>query len=421
MKSILLPLLTSKKKIKLTVPGSKSYTNRALIIASLCSEGGVIESPLYSDDTYVMIECLKTLGVNIKTTKRKIFVSGGLLSIQDKKYDLFVSESGTTARFLLAACTVIPGVKTLRGGSRLSKRPISDLVGALKDLGANIQYLEKIGCFPIEVNSTSIAHNRVVLSSSISSQFCSALLMIAPTLKEGLNLYLKGDLTSEPYIEMTLSIMRDWGAQIEKISSYHYVVGKQHPYRKRSYVVEGDFSSACYFFALAALKKTSIWIRNVSLDSIQADRQFLDILKKMGANYKEQRGGITLKGKNLYAAEVDMKNCPDQIMTFAVVASFAKGISKVFGIESLRYKECDRVKAICEQLKKMEVEVIENNDHLTIIGSDPKACEIKTYNDHRIAMAFSLASARVSGMKIEDHHVVSKTFPMYWEELEKFI
>jgi len=399
------------------IPGSKSYTNRALVMAALTKGPVTLHNPLYSEDTEAMIACLKTLGLQIETLSDRIIVHDDISKVQNKSYELFVKDSGTTIRFLLALVCLTPGTKVLRGNTRLNERPISDLVDALRLLGANIEYLEKEGQAPLNIHPSILySGSEVTLNASMSSQFFSALLMIAPFLN-GLKIRLQGDLISKPYVDMTIQAMHDWGINVSQMEDGGYHIPKGQFYQKRQYVIEGDFSSAGYFFAIAALTQSVLTLKNLNPASAQADRKFLNILAKMGNKIIMNDHGITIMGKQILPLTLDMEDCPDQVQTMAVLAAFAKGVTKITGVRSLRLKETERVEALKNELAKMGIKTEDTHDTLTIYGGNPQAATIDTYGDHRMAMAFAVAGTKLSGMKICHPEVVNKTFPKFWDKL----
>jgi 3-phosphoshikimate 1-carboxyvinyltransferase len=412
-------LIPLKKPVYATVrvPGSKSYTNRALIMAALTQGPVVLKNPLYSDDTEAMIGCLRTLGLQIETEPAQIIVYDDIRCIADQPYQLFARDSGTTVRFMLALLCIVPGVKVLQGSKRLNERPISDLVDALREAGARIDYSEGEGRLPVKVASSTLSGHVVHLRGDMSSQFCSALLLIAPHIAKGLTIHITGPLISKPYIDMTLSGMRDWGVTVVEQERGTYFVPAHQVYRKKEYTIEGDFSSAGYFFAIAALTQSTITVENLNPASAQADRKFLEILAKMGNRVHDEENRIQIEGKQILPIEVDMEDCPDQVMTMAVLAAFAKGVTKISGIRSLRVKETERVLALKTELGKMGIKTEDTHDTLTIYGGEPHAAAIDTYNDHRIAMAFAVAGMHLPKMVIRHPEVVQKTFPTFWDVL----
>lgn len=380
------------------MPGSKSYTNRALIMAALTKGPIRLKNPLYSEDTEAMIGCLRTLGLKIETQAHQIIVHDDIRCIEDKNYSLFAYDSGTTVRFMLALLCIVPGVKTIQGSQRLNERPIKDLVDALRELGAKIEYCKAEGQLPVKVSSSTLSGKSVHLKSEVSSQFYSALLLISSAIPGGLKIHLTSPLISKPYADMTVSCIQEWKG-------------------KKEYAIEGDFSSAGYFFAIAALTKSTITVENLNPSSAQADRKFLDILAKMGNTVSYEKNGIRVQGKQLVPLEVDMEECPDQVMTMAVLSAFAKGVTHISGVRSLRVKETERVLALKKELEKMGIRTEDTHDTLTIYGGSPHAAEIDTYNDHRMAMAFAVAAVHLPGIVIRHPEVVNKTFPTFWDVL----
>lgn len=399
------------------IPGSKSYTNRALVMAALTKGSVTLYNPLYSEDTEAMIDCLKTLGLQIETSSDYIIVYDDISIIQNKSYELFAKDSGTTIRFLLALLCLTSGTKVISGNARLNERPIKDLVDALRLLGGKIDYLEKEGQLPLKIHSSALRlGNEVTIDASMSSQFFSALLMIAPFLK-GLKIRLRGDLISRPYVDMTIHAMREWGVDVLQIEDQSYHIPSGQSYRQNQYVIEGDFSSAGYFFAIAALTRSTITLKNLNPHSTQADRKFLNILAQIGNEVSMIDHEITIIGKQILPQFLDMENCPDQVQTMAVLAAFAKGVTKISGVRSLRLKETERVEALKNELAKMRIKTEDTHDTLTIYGGAPHAAIIDTYGDHRMAMAFAVAGTKLPGMKIRHPEVVNKTFPTFWDKL----
>ena len=455
------------------IPGSKSYTNRALVMSALTKGPVTLCNPLYSEDTEAMIACLRTLGLRIEASPESIIVYDDISIIQNKSYELFAKDSGTTIRFLLALLCLTSGTKVIKGNARLNERPIKDLVDALRLLGAKIDYLEKEGQSPLKIHSSVLRlGGEVTIDASVSSQFLSALLMIAPFLNletvqdnkvmedfdleslpmevdhskmvkavpigsdygskdcvnllsstavsrlNGLKIHLRGELISRPYVDMTIHAMREWGVDVFQMENGSYHIPCGQPYQKTQYVVEGDFSSAGYFFAIAALTGSIMTLKNLNPHSMQADRKFLNILAKMGNEINMSDHGITIIGKQILPQSLDMEDCPDQVQTMAVLAAFAKGVTKISGVRSLRLKETERIEALKIELAKMGIKTEDTQNTLTIYGGTPHAAIIDTYGDHRMAMAFAVAGTKLPGMKIRDPEVVNKTFPTFWEKLK---
>lgn len=408
---------TSKIFGEVLIPSSKSLTNRALVIASLINSEVVIKNPLESDDTRTMINCLKELGIKIEVGIGEIGVIGDIRDIGDRKYKLNAGFSGTTIRFLLALSCVVPGIKIISGKESLNKRPIGELAGALKDLGAEIEYLEKSGYPPLLVKSSKLAVTKTRLHGDISSQFFSALLMIAPV-AGGLEIDVMGKQISKPYIDMTIDLMAYFGVKVENENYKKYIVESGQKYAGKDYEVEGDYSSAGYFLAVAALTKSKLTLKNLNKNSKQADKNFLKIIESLGSKIKFEGNNLVIAGTGVRPINVAMENCPDQVQTLAVLLAFAKGKSIINGVRSLRVKETERVLALQKELLKMGIKTESSHDSLTIYGGNPKSAEIDTYNDHRIAMSFAVAGTILPGMVIKNPEVVTKTFPEFWKKLE---
>lgn len=400
------------------IPPSKSLTNRALIIASLIEGKIYIKNPLESNDTKAMIDCLKELGIKIEERIGEIKVIGDIGEIREKEYKLNAKLSGTTVRFLLALSCIIPGEKTVFGKESLNNRPIGELAGALKDLGADIEYLEKPGYPPLLVKSSKLISTKTLLHGDISSQFFSALLMIAPIIG-GLEIDVIGKQISKPYIDMTIDLMNYFGVKVENQDYKRYVVEAGQRYICKDYKVEGDYSSAGYFLAIAALTKSTLVLKNLKKESKQADKNFLEIIKQLGSEIKFNGVHLTVTGNGVKPLNVNMENCPDQVQTLAVLLAFAKGKSTITGVRSLRIKETERVLALQAELLKMGIKTESTIDSLKIFGGDPKLAGIDTYNDHRMAMSFAIAGVVLDGMVINNPEVVTKTFPDFWKMLEE--
>ncbi len=398
------------------IPGSKSYTSRALLLAALTKGVVSVVNPLWSEDTEAMVKCLQRLNLMITCSIEKIVVSNDIFNLPVCNTELFVRDSGTTFRSLLALACLIPGTQIIYGNTRLNERPIAPLVNALRQLGAKIDYLERENQAPLQITSSYLYGGKVAIPADISSQFFSVLLMIAPLIGD-ITIEAVGELISTPYIDMTLAMM---GQPIITHNKKFYCISKS-AYQTKSYYIEGDYSSASYFFALSALTGDSYVLKNLLAFSLQADVEFLKILIEMGNHVEYSDDGLIVKGGHVQAGDFNMQNCPDQIPTMAVLMAFAKGISTITGIKSLRVKESDRVQAIQNELAKMHIQTKASENTLIIYGGKPIPAQIETYNDHRIAMSFAIAYARLPEMQILNPEVVNKTFPTFWEALRECI
>lgn len=417
MKSIKILPLEKSIKAEVTIPGSKSYTNRALLMAAMTKDTVKIINPLLSDDTKAMMQCLQTLGVKINVLEDSIEVIGSIHDIKDNNYVLDADLSGTTIRFILPLLSLVPGVKTLKGKEELNKRPIKVLIDALRQLGAQIDYIDREGYPPLRITSSTLNAGTVTLDGSISSQYFSALLMVAPMIGD-LTIEVEGVQVSKPYIDMTIDTMKQFGVNVVNKEYRKYIVPNKQSYKIKQYIVEGDFSSAGYFLAIAALTKSTFTLKNLNPNSVQADRKILTILEEMGSKITYGENEITIRGEGIKAVEVNMIDFPDQAQTLAVLAAFADGTTKLSGIQSLRVKETERVIALENELKKMGIHTSSSADQLIIYGGSPRPARINTYGDHRMAMSFAVAGTKLAGMEIRGPDVVSKTFPDFWEKLK---
>ncbi|WP_345298226.1 3-phosphoshikimate 1-carboxyvinyltransferase [Candidatus Villigracilis affinis] len=412
------------------VPGSKSLTNRALLIASLANGTTHLTNALFSDDSRYFAKALQTLGfdVQLDEANHSMTVTGMGGKIPAKKAELFIGNAGTAARFLSAFLTLGNGEYILDGEPRMRERPIGDLVEALEQLGCDIQPLQKAEggkqiCPPVKITASGLRGGKTKIAGDISSQFLSALLMVAPYAQSPIEVELTTDLNSKPYVDMTISIMKDFGVEIERSGYQAFKVSpSNYQLPITNYPIESDASAASYFFAAPAICGGTVKVENISRKSVQGDIAFLDVLKQMGCEVEEANNSITVygpQGLSIVGVDVDMRDIPDTAQTLAAIAPFASSPTRIRGIASARVKETDRVSATCTELKRLGVEVEEHEDGMTIHPCQTfKPANIQTYNDHRMAMAFSLIGLRFDGVTIENPSCVSKTFPNFFEVLE---
>ena len=426
--------MTNQKKLKaiqsvsgqVTLPGSKSITNRILLLSAIADGETVIKHPLQSDDTHHMIEALKILQVDLTQNKNgDIHIKGSQGQFKNKSAEIFLGNAGTAFRPLTAALSFSQGNYMLSGVPRMHERPIKDLVDALLQLNANISYLNQEGYPPLKISPSEIIINSSVkIRGDISSQFLTALLMAIPLTKKEVSIEIVGDLISKPYIDITLNLMSRFGVHVKKIDWQHFLIPGSSAYVSPGEIfVEGDASSASYFLAAGALAG-DIEVKGIGKNSIQGDVKFTEALALMGAKIKTLEASIKVsKVKTLQAINLDCNHIPDAAMTLAVLALFANGTTKLHNIGSWRVKETDRIKAMATELKKLGAAVVEGEDFIEItpplhIKED---VEIDTYDDHRIAMCFSLVSLKNISITINDPACVNKTFPTYFEVLESII
>lgn len=428
MKTLQIQPIHGPINARVRVPGSKSVTNRALLIAALADGKTLLRNALFSDDSRIFAQALAELGFEVQLNERgkTILVTGLGGTIPAHQAQLFVGNSGTTARFLSAFLSLGKGKYFIDGEDRMRERPIGDLIDSLAGLGVDIRgTLNKTNglvCPPVEINSNGVAGGSSQVSGRVSSQYLSALMMVAPYMREGLKVSVIDALNSKPYVEMTEKVMADFGVHIDRWGDNKYIIPNDKYHPREFYDVESDASAASYFFALPAITGGRMVLENISKNSIQGDIQFLDVLQKMGLLVREVDGSIEVvfdpEKTALVGVEVNMSNIPDTAQTLAVIAPFASTPTTITGIASARIKETDRINATCCELKSLGVQVEEYPDGMKIYPCDHlNPATIKTYKDHRMAMAFALVGSRIDGIVIEDPDCVSKTFPDFFEVL----
>ena len=403
------------------VPGSKSLTNRALLIASLANGTTRLVNALFSDDSRYFANALQSLGFHIQLneSKSEMTVTGRGGIIPASRAELFIGNAGTAARFLSAFLTLGHGEFILDGEPRMRERPIADLVDALTQLGADVTSAN--GFPPLTIRASGLTGGRARLAGDISSQFLSALLMVAPYADSPVEIELTTELNSKPYVDMTLAVMQDFGVEIKRQDYSSFTVHPSFFFPLSSYTIESDASAASYFFAAPAICGGAVRVENISRQSKQGDIAFLDVLKQMGCEVVEGETFIEVTGaSNLHGVNVDMRDIPDTAQTLAAIAPCASSPTRIRGIASARVKETDRVHATYNELTRLGVRVTEHEDGMTIYPCEKfTPATVQTYNDHRMAMAFSLIGLRADGVTIENPNCVSKTFPNYFEVLEQ--
>jgi 3-phosphoshikimate 1-carboxyvinyltransferase len=417
------PIARAQGEVRL--PGSKSISNRALLLAALSRGETKLTGLLDADDTRVMIDALRTLGVKVHCDVQATRVAGCAGAFPVKRADLFLGNAGTAMRPLTATLAFAGGAYRLDGVPRMRERPIGDLVDALNALGAHIGYVGEAGYPPLAIAPAErLITDQVEIKGDVSSQFVSGLLMAAPLIAPaaGLQIRVPGTLISQPYVAMTLAMMAQFGVAVRREAGV-FIVPRAQYVAPGQYTVEGDASAASYFLALGTLAGGAVRVRGVGRDSIQGDVAFAGLLSQMGAeidfgsDYIEARAGATVN-----AIDFDCTEIPDAAMTAAIVAVFARGRSVLRGVGSWRVKETDRIAAMATELRKLGARVEQGTDWITI---DPPAtvreATIDTYDDHRIAMCFSLAAAAGVPIHIRDPRCVAKTFPDYFEQLGRLI
>jgi len=407
------------------VPGSKSLTNRALLIAALADGTTTLTNALFSDDSHHFANALQTLGfevhLNFDSVEMTVKGLGGKIPANSAK--LFIGNAGTAARFLTAFLMLGNGEFILDGEPRMRERPIGDLVDALKQLGTKVKAVsgqQSEICPPVKITAYGLPGGKTQIAGNISSQFLSALLMVAPYAKSPVEIEVTTELNSKPYVDMTLSIMQAFDITVERDGYKNFCISPAFYSPLSTYLIESDASAASYFFAAPAILGGTAKVENISRQAVQGDIAFLNVLEKMGCLVEESNHAIAVTGPTeLHGLDIDMRNIPDTAQTLAVIAPFASSPTRIRGIASARVKETDRVHATCTELARLGVKVDEHEDGMTIYPNDDfRPAIVQTYNDHRMAMAFSLIGLRMPGVTIENPGCVSKTFPNFFEVLE---
>lgn len=404
---------------RLTLPGSKSLSHRALIAAALADGVSRLRNLLQAEDTIYTAKALMQLGVNYEWAEEvcQVYGTGGRLRAPGEP--IYLGDSGTSMRFLTAVVALGQGRYYLTGSQRLCQRPIQDLLNALGMLGVAAKSENHNGCPPVVVQAQGLAGGQAQISGRLSSQYLSAILLISPFAAREVSVIVEGELVSRPYVDLTLSVMADFGIAYYRRGYQCFSVPAGQRYRPREYEVEADASSASYFLGAAALTGGRVTLTNLNPGSCQGDIGFLKVLEAMGCQLECGSEGVTIQGGPLSGLRVNMADMPDLVPTLAVLAAFAAGETEITGVAHLRHKESDRLQAVATELGKMGIAVRQTHDGLCLKGGQPQGAVIETYNDHRIAMSFALAGLKVPGVVIQDADCVAKSFPGFWDYLAK--
>lgn len=412
---------TNKINATVKVPGSKSYTNRALIAASLAKGKSVIKNALLSEDTQLMTTCLEEIGISVKSIPEdnSLIVRGCVGTIPAKEANLFAGNAGTVVRFMTAVLTLGKGSYEIDGVERMRNRPIQELLDGLNQLGADVISKENTGCPPVVINSCGLKGGTIRVMGNVSSQYISAILLAAPYANNDVRMIITDDLVSKKYVDMTIEVMNRFGVNVKRDAYKEFYVKSGQNYKGCEYIVEPDASSASYFFAAAAITGGKVRVEGLGEKSLQGDASFVDILGKMGCITRKNGDWLEVEGGKLKGIDIDMNDTPDVVQTLVAVAVFAEGKTRIKNVKNLRYKETDRINALVNELEKIGVKVKEYEDGLEIEPVAPHSAEISTYNDHRMAMSFALIGLRTRGIKIKNPECVDKTFPDFFERLGK--
>ncbi|MFT7053265.1 MAG: 3-phosphoshikimate 1-carboxyvinyltransferase [Psychromonas sp.] len=409
---------------EINLPGSKSLSNRALLLAALAKGTTTLTNLLDSDDIRHMLNALKKLGVNYQLSedKKQCIVEGlgrAFNTAELGQLELFLGNAGTAMRPLCAALCLGQGEYVLTGEARMFERPIGSLVDALKQAGAQVTYLENENYPPLKITGTGLKGGKIKIDGSVSSQFLTAFLMAAPMATDDTEIEIIGELVSKPYIKITLQIMHDFGIEVDNQNFERFIIKANQTYRAAgNYLVEGDASSASYFLAAGAIAGGCIKVTGIGKNSVQGDIQFADALEAMGAKIEWGDDFIKASKGKLKAIDMDMNHIPDAAMTIAVAALFATGTTKIRNVYNWRVKETDRLYAMATELRKVGATVVEGHDFIEVTAPEKLThAEIDTYDDHRMAMCFSLVALGNTAVTINDPKCTSKTFPDYFEKL----
>jgi 3-phosphoshikimate 1-carboxyvinyltransferase len=406
---------------KVDAPPSKAHTLRALIISSLADGKSIIRNPLFGQDQLNVIDSLKKLGVNIETTANTITVRGTAGRYKPVATELNVGESGVGMNFLTSAACLSDRPVVITGTGRITERPIDEVVAGLLQLGCKIEYLDKEGYPPVRVFGGGIRGGIARMRGKKTSQYFSSVVISSPYALDPVMLECVDTMTEKPYFDITLQMMREFGAETRNNDYKEIIVLNGRKYLPREITVEGDYSSASFFFLAGAICKSKVTVAGLNPDTKQGDKAFVDLLEQMGCDVTPTANGVCIEGKRLDAIEQDMSNLPDLVPPLAIAAAFAKGTSRLTNIGHLRLKESDRLAVMASQLNKMGVNATCDQTSLIIEGCpDIHGADIDPHNDHRIAMSFAVAGLAAGNQNVGDEMCVAKSFPDFWERLEVF-
>ena len=401
----------------LIIPGSKSLSHRALIASALARGKSRLEGFLSCEDTLFTANALRLLGADLSLEGSRVTVVGnaGHFAAPRALREIYLGNSGTSFRLLLSIAALSSGSSVLTGTNRMHERPIGDLVEALKALGARISYHDCQGYPPLLTRGGGLHGGKVIIPGNKSSQFLSSLLLAGPYAREEVEIEVTGTLVSRPYVDITLGVMDDFGIPVARKGYRWFKIPSGITYQARSYIIEGDVSTASYFWAAAAVTGGSITTENIRPGTVQGDIGLLRVLEKMGCHVKRFDDRISVMGGHLTGIEVDMGAMPDMVPTLAAIALFAEGETVIRNVSHLRIKESDRLHAIAQEWRRIGAAIEELEDGIVIQGGRPLAgTSVNSHNDHRIAMSLAVIGLNVKGIEIGDEECVTKSFPAFW-------
>lgn len=405
-----------------TAPPSKSYTHRALIAGALAEGKTTLFRPLEAEDTRLTAGALRSLGVVLEDQPGRILITGCKGTLNNRKpTTLDLDNSGTSLRLLTTLALLCQYPVTLTGSARMQERPIGPLAGALPALGGTVEFLQKDGYPPLRV-SGKLLGGPVVIDGSMSSQFISSILMAAPYAQKEVEVIIPSSLASASYLDITMSVMEAFGAKVTRTGYERFVVSNTDRYQAQRYTVEGDYSSASYFFALAAICGGKVTVKNLAPASVQGDRRFLDALQAMGCTVTYGTKSVTVENSGkLRGITFDMATSPDTVQTLCMVAAVASTPTTLTGIGHLKFKESDRISSTAERLRLLGGDVQVSDDRITIRPAPLHGGSIDPANDHRTAMSFAVLGCGIGGVTLQDAECVNKSFPSFWEQLLRVI
>jgi 3-phosphoshikimate 1-carboxyvinyltransferase len=409
------PPKTSAVDLTFTAPASKSYTHRALIAAALAEGKSTLFRPLESEDTKLTANALRMLGVTIEEQERKMIVTGcnGYLPNRGMT-TLDLNNSGTSLRLLTTLALLCRHPVILTGSARMQERPIGPLAEALPSIGGTVEFLTKPGYPPLKV-SGKLAGGKVVIDGSMSSQFISSILMAAPCAPEEIEVIIPAPPASASYLDITLEVMEAFGAKVTRTGCERFVVSPADKYKARRYTIQGDYSSASYFFAIAAICGGKVTVKNLAPDSVQGDRRFPEALAEMGCSVTSGKDFVTVERSGpLHGITFDMSSSPDTVQTLCMVAAMATTPTTITGIGHLKFKESDRITGTAERLRSLGGIVADGEDSLTITPAPLHGGTIEPENDHRTAMSFAVLGLGTGGITVTDSECADKSFPGFW-------
>jgi 3-phosphoshikimate 1-carboxyvinyltransferase len=406
---------------EVSAPPSKSYTHRAVILASLAAGESIIENPLLSDDTRYTIDACRSLGADIELKGDRLMITGtgGQIRVAASGGKIFAGNSGSTIRMVAPMAALSQTKVVFDGDSRLRQRPVGDLLSALESLGAHARSLGTNGYPPIEVQGGKLSGGEVTVSGQVSSQHISALLMIAPYTENGLTIKVTNELRSRPYIDITLDAMREFGVEAVNYNYREFSVKGGQIYKAKHYRIEGDYSSAAYFLAAGAIGGKPVTVKNLKAGSAQGDKSLLNILSAMGCPVVHQKEQATVSRRDeLKGVTIDMGDYPDLVPTTTTVAAYARGKTEITNIGHLKFKESDRLSNTAAELAKMGIRVDVTDNTIVVYGGKPRGAELEAHNDHRLAMSLAIAALFAGGNSIiSGAEAVTKSYPKFFTDL----